>query len=102
MIGNEKNSKSDRIPAAGSAGAGDGAVAMAADPAPAPPAWVAESNRHAQILLEVLAKYSPEGASSFGVEGYDADVVDLKPDYSQRQHADLQAAQSSSNRCARR
>jgi hypothetical protein len=68
-------------------------LVMAADPAPAPPAWVAQSNRHAQILLEILAKYSPEGASFFGVEGHDADVVDLKPGYSERQQADLQAAQ---------
>lgn len=69
-------------------------VMAAADPAPSPPAWVTESNRHSQILLEILAKYSPEGASSFGVEGHDAEVVDLKPGFSERQQADLQAAQS--------
>jgi uncharacterized protein (DUF885 family) len=69
-------------------------LVMAADPAPAPPAWVAESNRHAQVLLEILAKYSPESASFFGVEGHDTDVVDLKPGYSERQQADLQAAQA--------
>lgn len=69
-------------------------LVMAADPAPAPLAWVAESNRHAQVLLEILAKYSPEAASFFGVDGHDADVVDLKPGYSMRQQADLQAAQT--------
>jgi hypothetical protein len=68
-------------------------VVMAAD-ASAPPAWVDESNRHAQILLEILSKYSPEGASSFGVEGYDEAIVDLKPGFTERQLADLQAAQS--------
>jgi hypothetical protein len=67
---------------------------MAADAAPSPPAWVAESNQHAQVLLEIFAKYAPEGASSFGVEGHDADVVDLKPGFSERQQADLQAAQA--------
>lgn len=68
-------------------------VLMAAD-APSPPAWVEESNRHAQILLDLLSKYSPEGASFYGVEGYDEAVVDLKPGYVERQLADLQAAQS--------
>lgn len=67
---------------------------MAADAAPSPPAWVAESNQHAQLLLEIFAKYAPEGASSFGVEGHDADVVDLKPGFLERQQADLQAAQA--------
>ena len=67
---------------------------MAADPAPASPAWVEESNRHAQVLLDILARYSPEGASFFGVEGHDAEVIDLKPGFSERQRADLQAAES--------
>lgn len=59
-----------------------------------PAAWIQESNRHAQILLELIAKYSPEAAASFGVEGHDNEIVDLKSGYSQRQEADLQAAQS--------
>lgn len=69
-------------------------LVMAADPAPSPPAWVAESNKHAQVLLEILAKYSPESASFFGVDGFDAAVVDLKPGFSERQRADLKAAQA--------
>lgn len=68
-------------------------VAMVANAA-TPPAWVKESNRHAQILLDIMARYSPEGASFFGVEGHDDEIVDLKPGNSQRQQADLQAAQS--------
>lgn len=68
-------------------------VAMVANAA-APPAWVEESNRHAEVLLEVVARYSPEGASSFGVEGHDDEIVDLKPGYSERQRADLQAAEA--------
>ena len=59
-----------------------------------PPAWVQESNRHAQVLLDVIAKYTPENAASFGVEGHDTDIVDLKSRYSERQEADLQAAQA--------
>lgn len=69
-------------------------LVMAADPAPSPPAWVAESNKHAQVLLEILAKYSPESASFFGVDGFDAAVVDLKLGFSERQRADLKAAQA--------
>jgi uncharacterized protein (DUF885 family) len=44
-----------------------------------PPAWVQESNRHAQVVLESLVKFSPESASQLGVEGYDDQVADLKP-----------------------
>jgi uncharacterized protein (DUF885 family) len=60
--------------------------------APTPPEWVVQSNRHAQVLLDVIAKYAPENAASFGVEGHDTEVFDLKPRYSERQQADMQAA----------
>lgn len=69
-------------------------VVMAADEAAATPAWVEESNRHAQVLLDILARYSPEGASFFGVEGHDDKVIDLKSGFSERQRADLQAAEA--------
>jgi hypothetical protein len=58
----------------------------------ATPEWVAASDRHAQTLLAVLAKYAPEGAAQLGVEGHDAEVLDLKPDNVRRQAADLEAA----------
>jgi len=58
----------------------------------AEPSWVEESNRHAQILLDVMARYNAEGAASFGVEGHDSEIVDLKPRFSERQEADLAAA----------
>lgn len=54
--------------------------------------WIQESNRHAQVLLELTAKYNPESAASLGVEGHDTEVFDLKPGYVERQAADLQAA----------
>ncbi|HEY6642822.1 DUF885 domain-containing protein [Povalibacter sp.] len=54
--------------------------------------WLEESNRNARILLEIGARYFPEGATSNGVEGYDKDVVDLKPGIAERQIADLTAA----------
>ena len=55
------------------------------------PAWVTESNQAAQKLLAVQAKYAPETVSAFGVEKYDADVLDLKPATVTRQEADLDA-----------
>jgi uncharacterized protein (DUF885 family) len=55
-------------------------------------AWVDESNRHAQVLLEVLAKYNPEAASSLGVEGHDSGIFDLKPRVFERNQADIEAA----------
>jgi len=49
-----------------------------------PQAWVQESNEHAKVLLEVLARFGPEGATQIGVEGYDDQVADLKPKVYQR------------------
>lgn len=54
--------------------------------------WIAESNRHAQILLEITARYSPESAASLGVEGHNEQVFDLRPQFAERQEADVQAA----------
>ncbi|MGB5628621.1 MAG: DUF885 domain-containing protein, partial [Woeseiaceae bacterium] len=41
--------------------------------------WVEKSNEHAQVVLEVLSKFSPEGAGSIGVDGLDEQVSDLGP-----------------------
>lgn len=56
-------------------------------------AWIEESNRNAQVLLDVQAKYVPEAASANGVLGHEGEVVDLKPGNAERQQADLLAAQ---------
>jgi len=40
-------------------------------------AWVAESNKHAKILLDLMAKFGPEGAGQFGVEGLDEQISDI-------------------------
>jgi uncharacterized protein (DUF885 family) len=50
-------------------------AAMAAEPA-----WVTRSNANTQLLLELTAKYSPESASSIGVEGHDTDISDFSHD----------------------
>jgi uncharacterized protein (DUF885 family) len=36
--------------------------------------WIAASNRHAQVLLDVLARVAPESAGQFGVTGLDEAV----------------------------
>ncbi|HEX7816753.1 DUF885 domain-containing protein [Dyella sp.] len=42
-------------------------------------AWVARSNADAQVLLDAMARFSPEFASQVGMPGYDAKVADLGP-----------------------
>ena len=58
----------------------------------AEPEWITESNRHAQVLLEVNARYGPESAANLGLEQYDRQILDLKPKYDERQEADLATA----------
>ncbi|MGB7924968.1 MAG: DUF885 domain-containing protein [Pyrinomonadaceae bacterium] len=67
----------------------------------APLAWVARSNRNAQVLLEVMARFDPEGAGQLGVEGHDEQVVDLKPGYVERSNrATKEAVESLKGRLA--
>jgi Bacterial protein of unknown function (DUF885) len=56
------------------------------------PASVAESDRNTRVLLDVQARISPEGASQFGVEGYDEAITDLSTGREQRVGAALEAA----------
>jgi hypothetical protein len=68
-------------------------VALAAPAAfAAQPSWIEESNRDAQILLDVMARYNAESAATFGVEGHDSEIFDLKPQFSERQEADIGTA----------
>ncbi|NCF74374.1 MAG: DUF885 family protein [Gammaproteobacteria bacterium] len=43
------------------------------------PSWVEKSNEHAQVVLDVLAKLSPEGAGGLGIDGLDEEISDLGP-----------------------
>ncbi len=54
-------------------------AATATATALAVPAWVERSNDDAKLLMKVIADFSPEAASQFGLPGYDDKVVDLKP-----------------------
>lgn len=56
------------------------AVVLPAAPAP----WVARSNEHARVALEGIARFGPEGAASLGLEGYDEQILDLKPNLTER------------------
>jgi len=54
------------------------AFALDAGPAAAQADWVQKSNEHAQVVLEAIAKFSPEGAGSIGVDGLDEEILDLR------------------------
>jgi hypothetical protein len=56
------------------------------------PAWIDKSNAHAQVLLDVLSKFSPEFASSTGIPGFDDKIADLGPGINQRTRAATVAA----------
>jgi uncharacterized protein (DUF885 family) len=73
-----------------------GAVAAhAAAPAPSStPAWVQKSNQHAQVLMDVMAKFGPEGAAFLGVPGYDEAITDLSPGFEERADAATAAAKA--------
>ncbi len=58
----------------------------------AEPAWVSLSNTNAQMLLQIMAKYAPEGASQLGVDGFDDQITDLSRDQFEFQKADAEAA----------
>jgi hypothetical protein len=50
----------------------------------AAPAWVEQSDRNAQVLLETVARFSPEGAGQLGIEGLDEAILDLSPGFEER------------------
>jgi hypothetical protein len=52
--------------------------------------WVARSNANATPLLQLIARYAPESAAALGVEGFDAEVLDLQPGIDERFKADAE------------
>lgn len=56
------------------------------------PAWVQKSNQNAKVMLDLMAKYNPEGAQQSGVDGIDDQIFDLKEKRRERYTADLQTA----------
>jgi hypothetical protein len=59
-------------------------VSGSATPVRSLPAWVVRSNENTQVLLSVLARFGPEGAARIGVNGYDEQIIDLKPRINER------------------
>ncbi|HEV7517173.1 MAG TPA: DUF885 domain-containing protein [Thermoanaerobaculia bacterium] len=58
----------------------------------APKAWVAKSDQNAQVLLDVIARQSPEGAGQLGISGLDEQIFDLSPGFVERGIADTEKA----------
>jgi uncharacterized protein (DUF885 family) len=56
------------------------------------PAWVQKSNRNAQLLIDIEARYSPEGAARMGVSGLDDKVTVLAADRNARRRQDYRDA----------
>jgi hypothetical protein len=56
---------------------------------PAPASWVERSNADAKVLLDTIARISPEFATEVGLGGYDTRVADLKPGVDERSRAAL-------------
>lgn len=59
-------------------------LASTAGPAAAAPAWVERSDENTQVLLEVMARLSPEGAGRLGIPGLDESILDLRPGFVER------------------
>jgi hypothetical protein len=63
-----------------------------APPPPAPKTWIERSNENAQILLEVQARFQPEGAARQGITGLDDRITDFTPGHQERQREAVRAA----------
>jgi len=68
------------------------AAAPSAPVKPATPAWVQRSDENSQVLLELIARFSPEGAGRLGIPGLDEEILDLKPGFNERARTSLQKA----------
>jgi uncharacterized protein (DUF885 family) len=60
----------------------------------APATWVERSNADAKVLLDTIARFSPEFATEVGLSGYDSKVADLKAGVDQRSRAALTEAKA--------
>src|SRR5258708_37647374 len=60
--------------------------------AQSPPEWVKKSNQNSQLLIAVLARYTPEQASSMGAPGIDEQISTSALDEPERLRKDTAAA----------
>lgn len=49
--------------------------------------WIAQSNVNAMMVLQSQARFEPESVARAGLTQFDAEVIDLNPDYNERQNA---------------
>lgn len=56
------------------------------------PGWVERSNVNTRLLLDVQAKYGPEGAARIGVDGFDEAVSQFPLDLNERLVRDVEGA----------
>jgi hypothetical protein len=54
--------------------------------------WVSRSDRNTEVLLEVLARFNPEGAGFLGIEGLDEQVLQLPSGLDDRQISAFETA----------
>ena len=54
--------------------------------------WVEQSNEHAQVVLEVMAEFNPEGAARLGIDGLDEAIIDFRPGFYERSRSASEAA----------
>ena len=54
--------------------------------------WVEKSNKNAQVLLAIIARYAPEGAGSLGVSGLDEQISIPSADQPERSRRDVTEA----------
>jgi hypothetical protein len=63
-------------------------AALLSAQAPKSQAWVEKSNQNAQLLLNIIARYSPEDAASLGITGLDDKISIPATDAGERQRRD--------------
>ena len=51
------------------------------------PQWITESNKHTQLLLDIMAKFNPEAAARYGIEGIDEQIFDINPGFIERNNS---------------
>jgi Bacterial protein of unknown function (DUF885) len=56
------------------------------------PAWVVKSNQNSQLLVAIMARYSPEQAAQMGAPGLDEQISTSPPDQSERFRRDTAVA----------
>ena len=61
--------------------------------------WVEKSNENTQLLLDIMSRFNPESAAQYGIEGIDENIIDVNPDFIEREiKADLKARKILENR----